>query len=127
MPPRGARVRIQVNWLKRHLAGLVGTPPDALAQIQPGACLDESGFLNVFDSNRDLIAPPRPGFTFAAAKVLMIWLPLIFENMRLGPLGLYLPNNPVPVEGNDPSAGAGRAGVVSGNGAGTADRRSVRL
>jgi hypothetical protein len=35
----------------------------------------------------------------------MIWLPLIFENMRLGPLGLYLPNNPVPVEGNDPSAG----------------------
>jgi hypothetical protein len=28
---------------------------DALARIQPGACLDESGFLNAFDSNRDLI------------------------------------------------------------------------
>ena len=28
---------------------------DALARIQPGACLDEPGFLNAFDSNRDLI------------------------------------------------------------------------
>jgi hypothetical protein len=54
-PPRGARVWIQINWRERHPAGLVGTPLDALARIQPGACLDESGFLNVFDSNRDLI------------------------------------------------------------------------
>jgi hypothetical protein len=28
---------------------------DALKRIQPDACLDEPGFLNVFDSNRDLI------------------------------------------------------------------------
>jgi hypothetical protein len=28
---------------------------DALRRIQPDACLDESGFLNAFDSNRDLI------------------------------------------------------------------------
>jgi hypothetical protein len=28
---------------------------DALTRIQPNARLDESGFLNVFDSNRDLI------------------------------------------------------------------------
>jgi len=28
---------------------------EALKRIQPDACLDEPGFLNVFDSNRDLI------------------------------------------------------------------------
>ena len=35
---------------------------DALKRIQPDARLDESGFLNAFDSNRDLICA-------AAAKV----------------------------------------------------------
>jgi len=35
---------------------------DALTRIQPGARLDEEGFLNAFDSNRDLICA-------AAAKV----------------------------------------------------------
>ena len=35
---------------------------DALTRIQPSARPDESGFLNVFDSNRDLICA-------AAAKV----------------------------------------------------------
>ena len=35
---------------------------DALTRIQPGARRDESGFLNAFDSNRDLICA-------AAAKV----------------------------------------------------------
>jgi hypothetical protein len=35
---------------------------DALKRIQPSAGLDESGFLNAFDSNRDLICA-------AAAKV----------------------------------------------------------
>jgi hypothetical protein len=35
---------------------------DALTRIQPDARLDDEGFLNVFDSNRDLICA-------AAAKV----------------------------------------------------------
>ncbi len=35
---------------------------DALARIQPGVRLDESGFLNAFDANRDKICA-------AAAKV----------------------------------------------------------
>ena len=35
---------------------------DALTRIQPAARLDEEGFLNAFDSNRDLICA-------AAAKV----------------------------------------------------------
>ena len=35
---------------------------DALIRIQPSARLDASGFLNVFDSNRDLICA-------AAAKI----------------------------------------------------------
>jgi hypothetical protein len=33
---------------------------DALARIQPGACLDESGFLNAFQSGFDL-RRCRPG------------------------------------------------------------------
>jgi hypothetical protein len=37
---------------------------DALMRIQPGARLDEEGFLNAFDSNRDLICA-------AAAKVYL--------------------------------------------------------
>ena len=36
----------------------------ALRRIQPDTCLDESGFLNAFDSNRDLICA-------AAAKVYL--------------------------------------------------------
>jgi hypothetical protein len=35
---------------------------DALKRLQPDACLDESGFLDAFDSNRDLICA-------AAAKI----------------------------------------------------------
>jgi hypothetical protein len=35
---------------------------DALRRIQPDACLDEPGFLNAFDINRDLICA-------AAAKI----------------------------------------------------------
>jgi Protein of unknown function (DUF1488) len=44
----------------------------ALRRIQPDAHPDEWGFLNAFDSNRDLIWPPLLAYTSAAAGVLMI-------------------------------------------------------
>lgn len=53
----------------------------ALRRIQPDTRLDESGFLNAFDSNRDLICAAAAKVSmFAEAGVLTIWTPIIFEN-----------------------------------------------
>ena len=51
----------------------------ALRRIQPNTRLDEPGFLNAFDSNRDLICAALPGCMFAEAGVLMTWSQIIFE------------------------------------------------
>jgi hypothetical protein len=54
---------------------------DALRRIQPDARPDESGFLKVFDSNRDLICAAAAKLYVRGSRALMIWFPPIFETM----------------------------------------------
>jgi hypothetical protein len=57
----------------------------------------------------------------------MTWLLLIFENVKPGPSDYNSPGNSVRFKETTPALGLIAPGPSEGSGAGTADRRSVRL
>jgi hypothetical protein len=57
----------------------------------------------------------------------MTWLLLIFENVKPGPSDYNSPSNSVRFKETTPALGLIAPGPSEGSGAGTADRRSVRL